>query len=201
MLVAMSTGGVYRTEDGGASWTPSNSGIRVDFVPEEGRFPEYGQCVHKVTRDPNDPEKLFLQNHGGIYRSDDGGRQWQDVSKGVPSDFGFPVVAHPRRSDTAFVIPLEGMGRWTPDGKCGVYRTTDGGQSWEGMTNGLPQEGAYVTVLRDAFCTDKDTERPGFYFGTRDGQIYGSFDDGETWRVLADHLPPVLCVRAQALGD
>ena len=199
MLVAISTGGVYRTEDGGASWTSSNTGIRADFMPEDQRFPEYGQCVHKVARDPANPDTLYLQNHGGLYRSDDAGASWQDVANGVPSDFGFPMVAHPQRSGTAYVIPLDGAeGRWTSGGHCRVYRTADGGASWEPLANGLPQDGAYITVLRDAFCAD-DAEQPGLYFGTRGGELYASFDDGESWRVLAEHLPPILCVRAQAL--
>ncbi len=199
MLVAISSGGVYRTDDGGATWRPSNTGIRADFMPEEQRLPEYGQCVHKVARDAAQPDTLYLQNHGGLYRSDDGGGQWRDVADGVPSDFGFPVVAHPRRSGTAYVIPHGGESRWTSEGRCRVYRTSDGGASWEPLSNGLPQEGAYITVLRDAFCAD-EMEQPGLYFGTRSGELYGSFDDGESWRQLADHLPPVLCVRAQALA-
>jgi hypothetical protein len=198
MLVAISTGGVYRTDDGGATWGSSNTGIRADFMPEEQRYPEYGQCVHKVTRDAADPRTLYLQNHGGLYRSDDDGQEWQDMANGVPSDFGFPVVAHPSRGGTAYIIPLEGMGRWTPGGHCRVYRTSDAGASWEPLANGLPQEGAYQTVLRDAFCADQG-EQPGLYFGTRGGEVYGSFDDGDSWQLLVDHLPPILCVRALTL--
>jgi photosystem II stability/assembly factor-like uncharacterized protein len=142
---------------------------------------------------------VYLQNHGGLYRSDDGGEEWQDIGNGVPSDFGFPVVAHPKRGGTAYVIPLDGAeGGWTSGGHCRVYRTSDAGASWEALSKGLPQEGAYITVLRDAFCADQ-MEQPGLYFGTRGGELYGSFDDGDNWRRLADHLPPVLCVRAQAI--
>jgi len=199
MLVAISTGGVYRTEDRGETWRPSNAGIRADFMPEEQRYPEYGQCVHKVARDAINPDRLYLQNHGGLYSSSDNGQRWQEMANGIPSDFGFPIVAHPRRSDTAYIIPLDGAeGRWTSGGRCRVYRTSNGGGSWEPLTHGLPQEGAYLTVLRDAFSADQ-AERPGLYFGTRSGEVYGSFDDGESWRMLAEHLPPVLCVRAQAL--
>lgn len=200
MLVAISTGGVYRSDDSGETWRPSNTGIRSDFMPEGQRYMEYGQCVHKVGRDPSNPETLYLQNHGGLFRSDDGGGQWNDIGNGVPSDFGFPMVVHPKRKDTAYVIPLDGAeGRWTSGGHCRVYRTSNGGASWEPLAEGLPQEGAYITVLRDAFCADQ-LEQSGLYFGTRSGELYGSFDDGDSWRLLADHLPPVLCVRAQALG-
>ena len=198
MVIAVSAAGVYRTEDGGGTWQASNTGIRVDFLPEDQRFPEFGQCVHKIARDPSRPETLYLQNHGGLYRSEDDGATWQTAANGVPSDFGFPIVAHPKRSGTAYVIPLEGWGRWSPKGQCQVYRTTNGGESWEPLSSGLPQKNAYITVLRDAFCSD-EAEQPGFYFGTRSGEVYGSFDDGETWRLLAEHLPAVLCVRAQAL--
>jgi photosystem II stability/assembly factor-like uncharacterized protein len=199
LLVAISTGGVYRTDDAGASWRPSNAGVRADFLPEEQRYPEYGQCVHKVARDAADPRTLYLQNHGGVYRSDDDGQQWQDIADGVPSDFGFPVVAHPTRGGTAYVIPLEPMGRWTPEGHSCVYRTSDGGRSWQALANGLPQQGAYHTVLRDAFCADGGGGG-GLYFGTRSGEVYGSLDDGESWQQVADHLPPILCVRAQTVA-
>jgi len=201
LTVAISTGGVYRSEDGGQSWRPSNSGIRAEFMPEDQRFPEYGQCVHKVARDAGNPDRLFLQNHGGIYRSDDNGATWNDIGtdNGVPSDFGFPMVAHPHKSGTAYVIPNgSAFNRWTPDARCRVYRTSDCGASWQGLTQGLPQKDAYITVLRDAFTSD--TANPaGLYFGTRSGELYGSTDDGETWQTLAEHLPPVLMVRAAAL--
>lgn len=199
MLVAISTGGVYLSDDGGTSWRSSNTGIRAEFNPEDQRFPEYGQCVHKVARDSANPDRFFLQNHFGLYRSDDGGGSWTDIANGVPSDFGFPVVAHPRQGDTAFIIPLiADVKRWTADAQCRVFRTTDAGASWEPMTCGLPQKDAYVTVLRDAFTTD-GADPAGFYFGTRGGEVYASHDDGQNWHVLTEHLPPVLTVRAAAL--
>ena len=199
MLIAISTGGVYATDDGGETWRASNKGIRAEFMPEDQRFPEYGQCVHKVGRDASNPDRLFLQNHFGLYRSDDCGASWTDIANGVPSDFGFPIVTHPSQPGTAYIIPLiADVKRWTTDAACRVYRTTDAGASWEPLTCGLPQQDAYITVLRDAFATD-GADPAGLYFGTRGGELYASQDDGQTWQVLAEHLPPILCVRAAAL--
>jgi photosystem II stability/assembly factor-like uncharacterized protein len=196
VLVAMSTGGVYVTEDGGTTWAPSNRGITADFLP--GDAPEYGQCVHKVTRDATDPERLFAQNHGGVFHSDDGGTSWTSVGAGLPKDFGFPVVAHPRRSRTAWVVPMvDGSERVPPDGELQVWRTDDAGETWKRGSEGLPTR-FYGVVLRDAMATD-DAEPPGVYFGTRDGTLYASLDDGDTWSTLAQHLPDVLCVRAAVL--
>jgi photosystem II stability/assembly factor-like uncharacterized protein len=198
--VAISTGGVYRSSDGGQSWGASNTGIRADFMPEDQRYPEYGQCVHKVARDAGNADTLFLQNHGGLYRSDDNGATWIDIGTGVPSDFGFPMVAHPHRSGTAYVIPNgDAFNRWTPEQRLRVYRTTDCGGSWHALTKGLPQKDAYITVLRDAFTSDR-LAPAGLYFGTRGGELYGSQDDGDSWELLAEHLPPVLSVRAATLG-
>ncbi len=200
LLVAISTGGVYLSDDGGQSWRASNKGVRAQFMPEDQRYPEYGQCVHKVARDATNPDRLFLQNHFGLYRSDDGAASWTDVANGVPSDFGFPVVAHPKKAGTAYVIPLiADVKRWTADAACRVYRTTNAGASWEPLTCGLPQQDAYVTVLRDAFTTD-GADPAGLYFGTRGGEVYASHDDGDNWHALAEHLPPVLSVRAAVLG-
>jgi photosystem II stability/assembly factor-like uncharacterized protein len=200
LTVAISTGGVYRSDDAGESWRASNQGIRADFMPEDKRYPEYGQCVHKVARDAANPDTLFLQNHGGLYRSDDYAATWQDIGNGVPSDFGFPIVAHPHKSGTAYCIPNgDAFNRWTPEARCRVYRTSNGGQSWEALECGLPQKDAYITVLRDAFTSDEH-DPAGLYFGTRSGELYASYDDGERWETLAEHLPPVLTVRAATLG-
>jgi photosystem II stability/assembly factor-like uncharacterized protein len=199
MLVAISTGGVYRTADGGRSWTASNHGIRAQFLPD--KHPEFGQCVHKVARHPDRPDRYFLQNHWGLYRSDDGGASWKDIANGVPSDFGFAMAVHPHDPDTVYIVPLESDAfRCTPEARLRVYRTRDAGASWKPLTRGLPQKNAWETVLRDGFSTD--TGRPaGLYFGTRSGRLYASRDDGSSWTCLADGLPPVTCVRAAVVRD
>lgn len=194
LAVAISTAGVYRSDDGGRSWAPRNQGVRAEFLPN--KFPEYGQCVHKVVHHPDRPERLFLQNHWGLYRSDDWGDSWTDVANGVPSDFGFAMAMHPHDAETVYVIPIESdMFRCVPEGKLRVYRTRDAGASWEPLTRGLPQDGAFETVLRDGMCVD--TLQPaGVYFGTKSGKLYGSADSGESWREIVDGLPQVACVKA-----
>jgi len=197
MMIAVSAAGVYRTEDGGATWRSSNKGLRADFQPE--KYPEFGQCVHKVDRHPSRPERFYLQNHGGLYRSDDSGASWKDIGKGVPSDFGFPMVVHPHDPDTAYIFPLEQEMRCGPDGKVRVYRTQNAGRSWEPLTRGLPQKATYETVLRDGMAADS-LHPAGIYFGTRSGKLYASANEGNSWRLIADGLPAITCVKAAVLG-
>ncbi|MEO5579153.1 MAG: exo-alpha-sialidase, partial [Gemmatimonadaceae bacterium] len=193
MLVAISTGGVYRTDDGGTSWRARNHGVRAQFLPD--KHPEFGQCVHKIVHHPSRPERIFLQNHWGLYRSDDWGDSWHDIANGVPSDFGFAMLMHPHDADTVFIVPIESDEfRCTPEAKLRVYRTRDAGASWEPLSEGLPQADAYETVLRDGLATDS-METPGIYFGTRSGKVFGSNDDGSSWREVADGLPSVVCVK------
>jgi photosystem II stability/assembly factor-like uncharacterized protein len=195
LTVAMSTGGVYRTDDGGESWEPANQGIKVEFMPDDVQYPEWGQCVHKVARDAEDPDRLYAQNHGGVYRSDDGGTSWTSIADGLPADFGFPVVAHPKRPETLWLFPLVGAGeRFPPEGRARVYRSKDAGTSWEELGDGLP-DAFYTAVMRDGMSVD-DGEPAGLYIGSRDGTVYASNDEGESWGVVAEHLPDVLCVRA-----
>jgi photosystem II stability/assembly factor-like uncharacterized protein len=194
LRIAISTGGMYLTDDEGASWRPSNKGIRADFLPD--KYPEFGQCVHKVVQARSRPDRMFLQNHWGLYRSDDRGETWTDIANGVPSDFGFPIAVHPADPETAWIVPLESdVFRCTPEGKLRVFRTRDAGASWQPLTRGLPQEGAFETVLRDALAVDA-FERPGVYFGTRSGKLFASRDEGESWAEIADSLPPIVSVRA-----
>ena len=199
MYVGISSGGVYRTEDGGQSWTAQNRGIRALFMPE--KYPDFGQCVHKMALHPARPERLFLQNHWGIYRSDDCGDHWTDIANGVPSDFGFPIVIHPRDPDCVYAVPVESEEfRCACDGRLRVYRTRNAGASWEALMRGLPQKRAYETVLRDAMTTDL-LDPVGIYLGTRSGQLFASNDEGKNWDRILGGLPSILCVRCAAVED
>ncbi len=194
VLVAMSTGGVYRTTDGGTSWQASNTGIKVRFMPDP--YPEFGQCVHKVARHPDRPDQFFAQNHHGVYRSDDAGVTWQSIADGLPSDFGFPMVVHPHRPGVIYNFPLVAdVERFPPEGRCRVFRSEDAGDTWVALEKGLPHDGFWSAVMRDAMTTD-DADPAGVYFGSRSGEVYASRDEGESWYPVVEHLPDVLCVRA-----
>jgi photosystem II stability/assembly factor-like uncharacterized protein len=194
MYVAVSAAGVYRTDDGGTTWQARNNGVRVMFLPE--KYPEFGQCVHKIVLHESRPERLFLQNHWGLYRSDNRGDSWQDIARGVPSDFGFAMLMHPHDADCVYIVPVESDEfRCTPDGHLRVYRTRNGGGSWEALDRGLPQKGAYETVLRDAMSSDS-LDPAGIYFGTRSGTVYGSRNEGKSWKKIVERLPQILCVKA-----
>lgn len=197
VVVAISAGGVYRSDDGGETFAPKNKGLEARFLPDP--FPEHGQCPHKLAVDAGDPDTFWLQNHWGIYRSEDSGDSWISVGRageedGVSSDFGFPIVSHPVDPGTAFVFPLESdQYRCSPNGRCSVARTIDNGQTWVGRSRGLPTNGAQTTVLRDAFAVGSSPPYP-LVFGTRSGHVFASVDGGDSWRLVTSYLPPVLCV-------
>ncbi|GGJ11240.1 WD40/YVTN/BNR-like repeat-containing protein [Neoroseomonas lacus] len=197
LWVAISVAGVFATEDGGASWAPRNRGTRQDYAPEGERYPEHGQCVHALAMGAGNPDRLYQQNHCGMYRSDDGGRGWTSIEAGLPSSFGFPAVAHPRDPDTLFLLPLNGdqAGRFMPDAAAAVWRTRDAGASWQALRQGLPQASAYFGVLRQAMAADT-LEPAGVYFGTSGGALFASADEGEAWSCIAEHLPTILSVEA-----
>ena len=168
--------------------------MRAQFLPDP--HPEFGQCVHKVVLHPSRPERLFLQNHWGLYRSDDAGDSWRDIAKGVPSDFGFCMAMHPHDPDTVYIVPIQSDEfRVVPEAKLRVYRTQNAGKSWKPLADGLPQERAFESVLRDGLTAD--THDPaGIYFGTRSGKVFASSDNGESWKEIADALPSICCVKA-----
>ncbi|MGI8929478.1 MAG: WD40/YVTN/BNR-like repeat-containing protein [Candidatus Limnocylindrales bacterium] len=200
MWVGISAVGAFETTDGGRTWETRNRGVRADFVP--GDPPEFGQCVHKMGLHPDNPDVLYQQNHCGVYRSDDGGRQWTEITPGLPSQFGFPMAIHPHDPSTVYVIPLNGddKGRHMIEGHTAVWRSRDRGESWHSLDNGLPKSDAYLGVLREAMATDP-LQPAGIYFGTSTGQIFGSADEGESWQLIADFLPPVWSVETSVAGS
>jgi photosystem II stability/assembly factor-like uncharacterized protein len=190
IFCAVSAGGVYRSDDAGGTWQALNRGVRADFQPE--RFPLAGQCVHKLLRHPLRTERLYQQNHCGTYRSDDAGESWVEITNGLPSDFGYALAIDAHDEDTLFVIPEESSHmRATVAGCLRVYRSQDAGDSWEPLTNGLPQENAYVSILREGMTADA-LDPCGVYFGTSSGHLFGSRDRGESWSMIAGFLPRIL---------
>ncbi|HWT22778.1 MAG TPA: sialidase family protein [Solirubrobacteraceae bacterium] len=195
--LGISAVGVWLTDDGGRTWRHGNEGIVGRYLPEEAREGTMDLCIHNMHRARRRPERLFMQFHGGVYRSDDGGQSWTDIAAGLPSDFGFPMALDPADPDSAYVIPLTAdMDRVTPDGRVRVYETRDGGETWTPRGDGLPQEDAYLTVLRQAFGTRGEGESLELYFGATSGDVFASGDAGSTWSAAATHLPPVFSVRA-----
>ncbi len=198
MWVAISAVGTFATEDGGATWEARNHGVVAVGEPEP--YPETGQCVHKLVMAAGKPESFFQQNHSGVYRSADAGRTWEDVSAGLPSEFGFAMGAHPRDPASGWVIPLTHPeeGRMAPDGALAVWRTRDRGDTWERHGTGLPQKNAFVGVFREALAVDR-LDPVGVFFGTSTGQLYGSKDEGRSWDIVAANLPPIWGVEAVVL--
>src|SRR5919198_3994261 len=191
MYIGISAAGVFRTEDGGETWTAANQGTAADFMPDP--YPAVGQCVHKLLLHPRQPERLWQQNHCGVYRSDDRGEAWERLDgNGLPTSFGFPLALHPDNPDVAYVIPEQSQEHhFSAEGRLGVYRTADGGASWELASNGLPDR-AWVAVLREGFAFDDDA----LYFGTQNGSIWMSAQGAGEWVEAARDLPPILSVEA-----
>ncbi len=197
MYVGISAVGVFRTDDGGATWHTANRGTRAEFMPD--KYPEFGQCVHKLLLARADSGLLFQQNHCGVYRSADLGQSWTEITAGLPSDFGFPLAVHPRDAKTIYTLPLKGAEfRCPPDGKLRVFRTRDGGENWEALSAGLPAEDAYCSALREAMDSD-DADPAGIYFGTNTGKVFASRDEGDSWSLAADNLPPIFSVSVAAI--
>ena len=197
MFVAISAAGVFRTDDAGATWTPANQGLHSEGIPDGDA--EVGHCVHRLAMHPSRPDTLFMQKHWDVMRTDDGGDHWVEVSGDLPTDFGFAIDVHAHEPETIYVVPiLSDSEHYPPDGKLRVYRSRTGGNEWEPLTKGLPQQDCYVNVLRDAMAVDS-LDDCGLYFGTTGGQVYGSADGGDTWDAIVRDLPAVLSVEVQTL--
>lgn len=197
MWVGISAAGVFRTDDGGENWRPANRGVRADFYPGDN-MPEWGQCPHKLLSPSGAPGLLYQQNHCGVFRTDNYGDQWTDITEGLPSRFGFVLGLHPRDPQTLFVLPEdEALGkdvgggiRYASGAKFRVFRSRNGGKDWEPLTSGLPQEHAYLHVLREGMATDT-LDPLGVYVGTTSGQIFYSRDEGDHWELMVEYLPPI----------
>jgi photosystem II stability/assembly factor-like uncharacterized protein len=187
---------LFETTDDGKTWTARNNGLRADWPRE---YDDIGFCVHKFVISPTDMSRMYQQNHCGMYRSDDGGHSWTEITEGLPSDFGFAAAAHPHDRDTFFVIPVDpGHARTMHDGKASVWRTRDAGSSWQRLYEGLPQKDAYLGVLRHGMTRDA-LDSPGFYFGTTTGQVFGSVDEGESWSEITGYLPAIASVEVAVI--
>ncbi|MEZ4633606.1 MAG: exo-alpha-sialidase [Caldilineaceae bacterium] len=199
MYVAISAAGAFRTDDGGESWKPINQGLVSPWELPEGNA-EVGHCVHNLALHPSHPDVVFMQKHWDVLRTDNAGDLWHEISGNLPSDFGFPIAVHAHEPETVYVIPIKSDSEhYPPEGKLRVYRSRSGGNEWEALTNGLPQENCYVNVLRDAMAVDT-LDGCGIYFGTTGGQVYASADGGDTWQAIVHDLPKVLSVEVQVLS-
>ncbi len=197
LTVAISAAGVFRTDDGGASWRPINQGLLSDGIPSQAA--EVGHCVHNLAMHPERPDTLYMQKHWDVMRSDDAGEHWREISGNLPSDFGFPISVHSHEPDTVYVVPITSDSHhYPPEGRLRVYRSRTGGEDWEALTDGLPQRDCYVNVLRDAMAVDTLPDC-GVYFGTTGGQVYASANSGDSWKAIVRDLPAVLSVEVQTL--
>jgi hypothetical protein len=198
IYIAISAAGAFRTDDGGKTWKPINKGLYSKYIPNPTA--EIGHCVHHVAMNPSRPGVLFMQKHWDVMRSDNAGDQWTEISGNLPTDFGFVIDIHSHEPETVYVIPIKSDGEhYVMDGKLRVYRSRTGGNEWEALTKGLPQENCYVNILRDAMSVDK-LDKCGIYFGTTGGQVYCSADAGDSWIPIVRDLPAVLSVEVQTLA-
>jgi hypothetical protein len=195
LALAISAAGIWLTDDGGESWRHGNTGIVADYLPEQARGSAIDLCVHHIERAPRKPERLFMQFHGGVYRSDDAGESWTDIAGGLPSDFGFPVALDPADPDSAYVIPVATADRVMPGGKVLVWETRDAGASWTPRGAGLPERDAYLQILRQSFDSAGEGEQLELYFGATSGEIFGSRDAGKQWFGVASRLPAIASLR------
>ena len=197
IYIAISAAGAFRTDDGGKTWRPINKGLHSQYIPDPNA--EIGHCVHHVAMHRSRPNVLFMQKHWDVMRSDNAGDSWHEVSGNLPTDFGFVIDVHAHEPETIYVVPIKSDGEhFPPDGKLRVYRSRTGGNEWEALTKGLPQDNCYVNVLRDAMAVDS-LDKCGVYFGTTGGQVYASADAGDSWTPIVQHLPGVLSVEVQML--
>jgi len=197
LYVSLSTGGTFETPDAGATWRPLNEGVAADFLPEPN--PEYGQDPHRMVLHPAQPDRLYQQNHCGVYRLDRPATRWERIGRGLPAevgDIGFPIAVHPREPDTLWVFPMDATSVWprtSPGARPAAFCSRDGGRSWTRQATGFPEANAWFTVLRQAMACDA-RDPVGIYVGTTGGEIWASRDEGEGWRCVAAHLPPVLAL-------
>jgi photosystem II stability/assembly factor-like uncharacterized protein len=197
MYIAISAAGAFRSDDHGATWKPINRGLHSEYIPDADA--EVGHCVHRIALHPSRPEVLFMQKHWDVMRSDNSGELWHEVSGNLPSDFGFVIDVHAHEPETIYVVPIKSdIEHYPPEGKLRVYRSRTGGNEWEALSKGLPQQDCYVNILRDAMAVDS-LDECGVYFGTTGGQVYASADSGDTWEAIVRDLPPVLSVEVQSL--
>lgn len=199
IVVAISAAGTFRSDDAGVTWRPINRGLKSPYeLPDPDA--EVGHCVHRIANHPSRPDTLYMQKHWDVLRSDDAGESWHEISGNLPSDFGFPIVVHAHEPETVYVVPIKSDSEhYPPEGKLRVYRSRTGGNEWEGLTKGLPQEHCYVNILRDAMAVDS-LDPCGVYVGTTGGQVYASADSGDRWTPIVRDLPPVLSVEVQTLA-